>query len=238
MSSTAAQATGSLDEVTDDPQWGAELHYWRELGWNNSYSWGLVVGIGWQDLRFKEGATFTTDARRTTDHYSLFGQPPPAAPFRGEFDSQGGPVLSEIPDRQITTLSGGALTTGRYEFEAAAYTLRLGLLFETPFADWLNLQFGGGVLGSVIDGEFSFTEQTEVADLYSFSGQDGDRATDFAGGGYAELNLSARLAKGVYATVGAQYQMMTDFSQEVAGRQVEVDFRNAVVAVAGVSFAF
>ena len=131
MSSSAAQPTGRVEEVTDDPHWGGELFYWRELGWNNSYAWGLVAGLGWQYLRFNQSATFGTDVTRTTDTYSLFGQPPPPAPYRGQFDSSTGPLLSDIPNRQTSLIPNGALTSGQYEFEASAYTLRLGLLFET-----------------------------------------------------------------------------------------------------------
>ena len=60
----------------------------------------------------------------------------------------------------------------------------------------------------------------------------------FAGGGYAEVNLSLRVAKGAYAFVGAQYQMLTDYSQDVDGRKVELEFGNGVVAVLGMNFAF
>jgi hypothetical protein len=238
MSSSAAQPTGRVEEVTDDPHWGGELFYWRELGWNNSYAWGLVAGLGWQYLRFNQSATFGTDVTRTTDTYSLFGQPPPPAPYRGQFDSSTGPLLSDIPNRQTSLIPNGALTSGQYEFEASAYTLRLGLLFETPFTDWLDLQFGGGVLASVINGEFAFRETTVVGDLPAPPESDSDRSTEFVGGGYAELNLSLRVAKRVYVIAGAQYQMLTDYSQEMAGRKVELDARSSVVALLGMNYAF
>jgi hypothetical protein len=238
MSSSAAQPTGRVEEVTDDPHWGGELVYWRELGWNNSYAWGLVAGLGWQYLRFNESATFSTDATRTTDTYSIFGQPPPAAPYRGQFDSSTGPVLSAIPNRQTSLMPNGALTWGQYEFEASAYTLRLGLLFETPFTESLDLQFGGGVLASVINGEFTYRENTAVSDLQPLSARGSDRSTEFVGGGYAELNLSLRVARRFYVIAGAQYQMLTDYSQEAAGRKVELDSRSSLVAVLGMNYAF
>jgi len=37
MSSTSARATGDTDDVSGDPQFGAELVYQREIGWSSSY---------------------------------------------------------------------------------------------------------------------------------------------------------------------------------------------------------
>ena len=90
----------------------------------------------------------------------------------------------------------------------------------------------------MINGEFAFRETTVVGDLPAPPESDSDRSTEFVGGGYAELNLSLRVAKRVYVIAGAQYQMLTDYSQEMAGRKVELDARSSVVALLGMNYAF
>jgi hypothetical protein len=237
MSSTYAEQGGAISEVTDDPHWGGELTYMREIGWNNSYWYGLVVGLSWHELRFSQDQSFSYAAVRITDTYVLPGDLP-AAPHRGQFEDIDGPELGDTPARSSAPVPGGATTIGTYDYEASAYTLRAGLLFETPFSDSLDLQFGGGVLGTMIDGRFSFRETTVVTSLQPYSTSADQSSTSFAGGGYAEVNLALRVSKGVYAFAGAQYLILTDISQTAAGRKVQLDAKNGIVATAGMNFAF
>lgn len=237
MSSTSAQGGGSLDDLSDDPHWGGELTYMRELGYNNSYWYGLVVGLGWQDIHFSQNASFTHAATRVTDLYPLFGELP-AAGYAGSVDSIDGPQLGDAPSRSATTVPHGAVTQGDYDFEASAYTLRAGLLFETPFNDWLDLQFGGGVTGVLVDGTFTVKETTAVSDLAPYTARAEDSSTSFVGGGYAELNLSLRLSRGIYAFAGARYLILTDVNQTAADRKVDLHLRNGIAAGVGVNFAF
>lgn len=240
MSSTYAEPLGELTEVSDDPHWGGELTYMRELGWNNSYWYGLVVGLSWHDLRFSQSQSFTYDALRISDAYVLPGELPPA-PFRGRPDDtveSGGYELGDTPTRTSAPVSNGAQTSGNYDYRASAYILRTGLLFETPFTDSLDLQFGGGVVGAMVDGRFSFRETTLVTSMDPYAASGAESSTSFAGGGYAEVNLSLRVAKGTYAFAGAQYLMLTDMSQSVGSRKVELDSKNGIVASFGMNFAF
>jgi hypothetical protein len=237
LSSSYSEGSGAVEGTGDEPHWGAESTYARELGWNNSYWWGVVAGFGWHDIRFTERHTFTSDAVRVTDTY-VIPNGVPGAPYRGQFDDVGGPVVGATPTRQVTSIPGGAMTSGRYEFDAEAYTLRLGLLFETPFTDWFDLQFGGGALGTMVHGTFSFREETSVTDLPAIETAGEDTETGFAGGGYAELNLSLRISKGVYAQAGVEYLILTDYTQDMGGREVELNFRNGILATLGMTFAF
>jgi len=240
MSSSYAEPLGGISEVTDDPHWGGELMYMRELGWNNSYWYGLVVGLSWHQFQFSQSQVFSYDAVRVTDSYVLPGELP-SAPFRGNFDDRietGGYELGDTPTRSSAPVPGGATTSGTYDYEASAYTLRAGLMFETPFTDSLDLQFGGGIVGTMIDGRFSFQETTAVNALQPYSMSADESSTSFAAGGYAEVNLSLRISTGVYAFAGAQYVMLSDFSQTAAGREVELDAKSGILATLGMSFAF
>jgi hypothetical protein len=239
MSSTYATSVGAVTEVTDDPHWGGEVAYMRELGWSNSYWYGLVIGLSWHEVRFSHQEVFSYDAARVTDSYVLPGELPPA-PYRGRFDdnASNGYELGDTPTRSTSPLAGGATTSGDYEFEASLYMLRAGLLFETPFTDALDLQFGGGVVGAMIDGRFSFRETTVVTSMQPYAASADEITSSFAGGGYAEVNLSLRVARGLYAFVGAQYLILSDISENAAGRQVELDAKNGIVATLGLTYAF
>jgi hypothetical protein len=236
MSSTFGEANGRLSDVTNDPQWSAELTYARELGWTGVYWWGLVVGLSWQDLHFKESPSFASAGTRILDTYQLVGDPPPA-PYRGSFDVPG-PLLGDIPTRHVQTLPGAVRTAGQYELDATAYALRLGLLFETPFTDWLNLQFGGGVMGAAVHGEFLVRETTRLAEMEEVFTEARATETKFVGGAYGELGLSLRLSRGVHAAAGVQYIYLTDYTASAAGRTVKLDFGGVVAASLGMTFGF
>ncbi len=113
MSSYSSAGTGRIDGIHDAPNWGAELTYARELGWNGSYWWGVEVGLSWTDLNFKEQTSLNSDATVLRDAYALNGVVPPASPYTGTFGSDG-PALSDDPMRTIQTLNGAALTSGKY----------------------------------------------------------------------------------------------------------------------------
>ncbi|MGA1238052.1 MAG: hypothetical protein ACO34E_14455 [Limisphaerales bacterium] len=241
MSSSYAAPAGSLSEVTNDPHWGGELTYMREIGWNNSYWYGVVVGLGWHHLRFAQDSNFAYAAQRLTDRYSsqlIAAEDMPPAPYAGGFDDVAGPQLSDTPERSVTTLPGEAFTRGSYDYEAEAYALRVGLLFETPFSDGFDLQFGGGVVGTMVDGRFSFRERTVVSNLSDYEVAGEEKEAAFAGGGYGEINLSLRVSKGIYAFVGAQYLILSDITHSVGGRTVQLDLKNGILASAGMTFAF
>lgn len=237
MSSMSARATGETDAVSGDPQFGAELIYQREIGWSSSYWWGVQVAVGWTDLSFRQSDTFLTDAVQVTDRYGLGGIVPPSAPYAGTFDGPG-PLLSDTPTRTTATLASAATTQGTYELNADAYSLRVGLLFETPFADWLMLQFGGGVMGSWIDSEFSYRESTYVSSVGTYQSASHSSDDDFSVGAYAEVNLGISLSRRLSLVIGGQYLYAEDYEQDSGDRQARIQFENSIYLCAGVIFAF
>jgi len=236
MHSAVGSGGGSLEAEEDLPQWGLEFVYTRELGSSGSYWWAVELGVGWLDLSFSENATFTSDVTLTTDTYGLNGIVPPLAPYSGSFNGPG-PLIGDLPSRSVATLPGAAVTAGRYRLDASVYTFRLGILYESPFTDWLGLQFGGGGLAAFVDGEFSFSEQVSYRSINGTrSGADSE--SDFVGGAYAMAGLAFHLTERVVATVGAQYNFLSDFSQKFNEKEATIDFKHSLFVSAGVGVKF
>jgi hypothetical protein len=236
MNSTST-AAGALYGLSDAPHWGFELNYARELGWNGSYWWGVEIGLSWVNLNFSDRRSFTTDAFRTTDSYSLGEMNPPPAPYAGTFSGPG-PSISDNPQRSVQTLSNAALTTGSYDLDASLYALRLGLIYETPFTDWFTLQFGGGVLGALVVSDFSYQESTSVLQLDSFQASASDRERDFLGGAYVRAGFGIHFSPNMMASLGLQYNYMGTFSHQVDGRNASIDLKSALYIALGVGVSF
>jgi hypothetical protein len=236
MHSAVGTASGSLDAEADLPQWGLELVYSRELGSSSSYWWAVELGFGWLDLSFSENATLPGDITLTTDTYGLNGIVPPLAPYAGSFNGPG-PLIGDQPSRSVATLPGAAVTAGRYRLDASVYTVRLGILYESPFNDWLGLQFGGGGLAAFVDGEFSFSEQVSYGST-TVNRSGAESESDFVGGAYAMGGLAFHLTERVVATLGAQYNFLGDFSQEFNEKEASIDFKHSLLVSAGVGIKF
>src|SRR5207247_6409095 len=66
MNSSSSAATGVIRHVSEDPQLGVELSYFRPLGEDRAYRWGIEAAIGWLDLTFNEDRTVTGSVTRTS----------------------------------------------------------------------------------------------------------------------------------------------------------------------------
>jgi len=237
MNSSAAAATGAIRDVSDDPQWGAELSYIRQLGDNGDYRWGIEAAVGWADLEFRKNGTSTADITRTSDAYALNGITPPPPPYAGTFGGPGAEIGTS-PTRTVSTIPNGAVTSGQYSLEAQAYTLRLGLHYETPFNDWLMLQFGGGFAGAYLDSEFSFTEMTTLSGIGSVTRSATASETDVVIGAYAGAGLTFYITERLTAVAAAQFQHLQDFTQQLAGKEAEIRFDQSIFVTVGIGFSF
>jgi hypothetical protein len=236
MSSTSSEPEGQFEGVTDDPHWSGEITYARELGWNSSYWWGLIAGVSYNRLKFGETHSFTTPAVQIRDSYPILGPLPPA-PYEGSF-SQPGVQIGDSPTRESRVLSQPAATDGEYELDAEGYGFRLGLLFETPFSDTLDLQFGGGFAGMWIRSDFRLRESTSIIEAGTFERDLEDSDSDFVVGAYGEAGFSLRVSKRVSIQAAAQYYYLSDYSHSLGPEEAELDFRSAIFGVLGVTYAF
>lgn len=237
MNSSSSAATRAIKDVGDDPQWGAELSYIRQLGDNGVYRWGIETAVGWADLTFGKNGTTTASVTRTSDAYALNGTTPPPAPYAGTLSGPG-PQIGTSPTRTVSTIPNGAVTSGQYALEAQAYTLRLGLHYETPFNDRLMLQFGGGFAGAFLDSEFSFAEETVLSGVGSVTRSATGSEDDFVIGVYAGAGLTFHVTERLTAFAAAQYQHLQDFTQQLAGKEAEIRFDQSIFVTVGVGFSF
>jgi hypothetical protein len=237
MSSSSAAGTGQIGDVKDDLQWGAELTYARQLGSNNSYWWGLVAGLSWLNLDLKQDASLSSDVQRLTDTYALDGVIAPLAPYAGTFEGPG-PLLGDQPSRRVETIPGGARTAGQYQIEGNLYALRLGLLYESPFNDWVALQLGGGGVGGVIDSEFRVAEQVMLTGVGELARYGSSSKTALVGGAYGEIGLIFHLAEHWSASASVQYQYLSDFSQTTDGKEAHLNLKDTLFLSVGVGARF
>ena len=235
MNSSSAPASGTLRGVSDDPQLGAELAYFRVLGEDRAYRWGIEVAAGWLDITFDENRTLTSPVTRTSDAYALNGVEPPPPPYAGEF-AEPGPSIGALPTRTVSTLPDAAVTTGQYSLEARAYSLRLGLRYESPFNDRVALQFGGGFSGAFVDSEFRFRERTMVTGLGEVSRVGAGSESDTVFGAYVGAGVTAHLTQRLVVFAGAQFEHLSDFNQQTGGKEAEIDFGNSIFVTIGLSF--
>jgi hypothetical protein len=237
MSSSSSSAGGSVGLNEQEPSWGAEITYTRELGWNGTYWWGLKVGVCWSQLSFDQSAITTQDVLQTTDRYALNGVQPPPAPYSGTFNDTGGPSIGDVPTRSVMTLPGAAVTSGDYSLDSTLYLVKIGLLYETLLSDRFSLQFGGGGLVGMASTDVSYSELTRVGGLpLAQSSSVSDSA--FLGGGYAEAGFAYYITERVSVFLGAQYMYLSTTTYDVGHKQAELSFKNALAILAGVGVTF
>ncbi len=235
MNSSFSPATGAIRDVSEDPQFGAELAYFRVLGDDRAYRWGVEAAVGWLDLTFSEDRTTSSDVFLTSDAYALNGMAAPPAPYAGTFDRPG-PVIGDVPNRTFSTLPNAAMTTGRYNLDARAYNVRLGLRYESPFNDRVALRFGGGFSGAFVDSEFGFQETTTVSGVGSTTRFGSGSETDFILGAYAGAGLTVHFTRRLSGFVGAQYEHLGDFNQQAGGKEARIDFSSSIFVIIGLGF--
>lgn len=234
MSSSSA-APGRISDVNDDPQYGAELSWFYPLDDDGAYRWGIEGAAGLVRLRFHERGSLAGDVTRVEDVYALNGTIPPAPPYAGTFAGPG-PVIGDTPTRTIATLPGAALTAGRYGLDADAYTVRLGLRYESPFNDRIALHFGAGFSGAFVDSEFTFQETTIVSGGAPILRSGTQSETGFLAGGYAGAGLTFQVTGRLAIFAGAQYERLSGFDQRIGGKKARLDLEDAIFVTVGAGF--
>ncbi len=230
-----ANGDGRINDVSDDPQHGAELVYERLIGRAGDGVWGVENGFNWINIGQQSTSSARITAQRTTDTYPLNDVVPPQPPYNGSFTGPG-PLISDTPTRTVAPVD--ATIKGRHELEADLFGFRLGPYYEVPLNKHVQLHLSGGLALGLIDSRFSYREIGLAAGQAIGSARGSGHKTDFLFGGYAGADLSYSLGKGWSLFGGAQYQYLTAFTQKVNGRQARLDFSRAVYLRSGVSFEF
>ncbi|HEU0011702.1 MAG TPA: hypothetical protein VFT34_17940 [Verrucomicrobiae bacterium] len=235
---SSSASVGASHEVSDDPQYGVEMVYNRDIGAIGSKCrWGLEMAFGWNGIELRDSRPLRGDVTRVTDAYAFTpGTTPPAAPFDGPFS---GPsfTISDTPNRSIATIPGGAAITGVRDLRADLFAGRIGPYFEFPLSSKVQLTLSGGLAVGVLYSEFAFRERIDFGTasvVRSGSRTDGDALY----GGFAGANLNYKFEDRWKASIGAQFESLGARSHSVSGHNAELDLSKSVYLSFGLGYSF
>jgi len=238
--SSSSTGTGVSDDDSGSPQHGLELSYDRYFGKvGKRASWGLEAAFNYNNVTINDSSPVVSSVQQLTDAYALNGVIPPEAPYSGTFTGPG-PLISDLPSRSFATIPGGARVTGKREFDANMFGVRLGPYIEIPLdkRERFNVSFSGGLAMAVVSGEFSYRESTTIQGAGTVQSSGSGTDSEFLVGGYFGGNVSYSFTKAWSVFAGASYQYLSNYSQKVNGREIELDFSKSVFVNLGFGFSF
>ncbi len=221
-------------EGSDNVPFGLELTYARELGANETGSWGFEGAFGFTHLNIRQQTPLSGNINLVTDTYmhSLTTVPPPG--HRGTFSGGNQPVISDTPTTRITE---PATIRGTRNLRTDVFGFRLGPYFSFPMSDRTSFQMGGGFAAAIIESDFRFNEEVDtITQSVVFTGT--DNKVDFLVGGYAMAQFITQLSEKVNVFGGVQFQSLGNFRQSAGNKDVRIDFSQAFFVHGGVGFSF
>ena len=226
------------NNVTDDPQFGAELIYQRVIGrlpFLPAVRWGLEGAFGYTDLDLRGKSSITGPGTATIDTFPLNGVLPPGPGYQGTFEGPG-TLLGDTPTR--TTTAGIASMTSNQKLSGQLYSIRLGPFAEWNFTPQLSLAASVGLTLAPTSVDYDFSETTSMTGVGTFVASGHSSRTELLYGPYlsAMLRYDFNPSWGVY--VGAQFQSLTDLEQSIGGRTARLDQGATVYGTVGVSWRF
>lgn len=234
---TSAPRDASVHDANDDPQFGFELGYQRELGtFGRDFRWGLETAFGWTDIEI--GGTTSSSSKLTaiTDSYSLGGIVPPQAPYRGSFSGPSA-VISSTPNRNLTSMALGSSISQR--IEAALYSFRLGPYLELPLARRWAVQIGGGLSLVYIDSDFHYSTSFRSSGFGAVNlGRGSNDRSDWIAGPYVQAGISFAVNSRINLFGGVQYHHLGSFSQSAGPASASLELGSTVFAMTGVGCSF
>ena len=233
---SVSASVGASSEVSDDPQFGVELVYNREIGMVGSKCrWGIEAAFGWNGIELRDSSSLPASITQVTDAYAFeAGTTPPAAPYQGTFSGPGF-VISDTPSRSIASVP--ATVTGVRDLRADLFVGRLGPYLDIPLSSRLQLSLSGGIAVGVLYSEFSFRERINygtTSTVISGSRSDGDALY----GGFAGASLNYKFDKRWNASIAAQFESLGARDHAVAGHSAELNLSTSVYVSFGVGYSF
>jgi hypothetical protein len=238
--SSSSPGTGVSEDNSGSPQHGLELNYDRYFGKvGKRASWGLEGAFNYNNITIDDSSPVVSSVQQLTDTYALNGVVPPEAPYSGTFAGPG-PLISDMPNRSFATIPGGAYVTGKRNFDANMFGVRLGPYIEIPLdkKERFNVSFSGGLAMAVVNGEFNYRESTTIQGAGTVQSSGSGTDTQFLVGGYFGTTFSYSFTQSWSVFAGASYQYLPTYSQKVDGREVELDFSKSVFVNVGFGFSF
>ena len=248
-SSSPATAQSTANE---DPQYGLEFTYQRQLGKIKSWTWGLEGTFNFTEVSAHDTHTISYIQDRTTDTYALDGlnpyMPPPAAPNTpymgapgGGYPGGGGPLIIDEPtSRVVDVVPGGATIVGDRLLTAFVYGFHLGPYLRAPLGQRWAVEVSGGLAVVVVNSSYTYTETVTMVDVPGTSVTHNASAThsDFMAGGYAAARISYALRSDMDIFAGIEYQNVGLYKQSAGAKEAEIELDGNLFVSVGLSFSF
>jgi len=228
--------------VDNDPTYGGEIAFTRVLERIGHFNIGCEFAANYQYLGFKDTSPHEATLGHTTDAYPFTpGTTPPTAtpgaPYQGTFQGPGFVIGDKPVSSTSTPIPGGATTTGRREFEANLWGIRLGPVVELPLGQKFKLSVSGGAAAALVDADVSWNEHvTSATGSAHVQGNDSDR--HMLWGYYVAGNIAYELDERWSIVASAQYESLNNYTHSFGGRTVEGDFNSAWFFTIGVGLKF
>lgn len=231
---------GSFNDESDIAP-GGEMMFGVEFGQfavgKKTWTWGAEMGGGYN--LFEIGGTDTASGNTTynTASYDTNGILLPVPPYRGTYDGPG-PVI-DLDPASTTSTSSAASSTVDGTLESSLYNLKLGVWFDMPLTEKLDLSWSAGFSSLYADTQYKFTEDIAFTDagvpaIGRVDTTVGGR--NWQQGGYLQARLEYNFANNWSAYVAGDYQYNGKLRFGGADRDVVMDFTALFGASLGISF--
>jgi len=225
---------------------GKDAHASVELAWRKDFGealggrWGLLLGVGLQQVDIRSGAALAGGVTRTSDAYSLNGLPAafiPTAPYSGSAAGPG-PLISSVPSRTVSTVAGALTVTGLRELDTRLVPFALGPSLEWDLgSDW-SATLAGGALLTWAEGDFRFTESSTVPGRAPQTALGAASGNDWLFGGFVEAGLHWGFRPEASLDFKVRWQALEDYLLVANGRYGRLDLEAGVQLAAGLSWRF
>jgi hypothetical protein len=237
MQSSSLAGGAASNDNSPGPQPGFELTYGRELGHAEHWHWGMEGAFGFTEVTIRDSRPLTGSVNVTRDAYALNGIIPPVAPYQGTYNGPGA-IISDLPDRTVTTLATGATITGSRELDANLFAFKVGPYVEVPLTESWALNFRGGLAVVAVNSEFTYQETTTISGVGTSTSSGQGSQSDLLVGVYAGGSVSCALSDHFGAFAGAQYQNVGEYVHNLNGRKAVLDLSKSIFVTIGLSYSY
>jgi hypothetical protein len=233
---TSVSTGGNPSLNNDDPQLGFEVTYDRELGSKGKLKYGVEAAFNYLNLCQNAHGSGTTTVTSLTNAYSFpDGTTPPTGPFQGTFTGPNFVISNSI----VGTFSGTSTANlaAQYHLNADIFGFRLGPYIEYPLGKRMFLTASAGLALDIVSADASW-EESVTTGSGTVSGGAHSSDADATWGGYISGTLSYRISDRWSATAGVQWEAMSDYTQSVGVKEVEIDMTGSIFVTLGLSYDF
>jgi hypothetical protein len=230
---TASVGSGS-DRKSDDPNYGVDFNYVRDILHAKWGQLGIKIGFGYTPIDIHDNTPLGANTETITDEYALGGVIPPGAPYTGSFNGPG-PVISSQPDARTVSEAAGGMSLGNRRLDVSLYDFRLGPTVNIPIYKRFSVQAGGGVVMGIADSEFDYVE-FGAPGTPSVTGNSSHTGLNL--GAYGELGFAFKLSSSTSLFTGAQYEYLGNFNQSSSGHSAELDLGSTIFYEFGLQWHF